>query len=97
MVSGSQRDLVIPILSQISFQNSPRHLVSLSEITCLGIPNFETTCLKNKAAVSTSVIFVVVGINIPYFVNLSTITKILSKPLDKGNSGIKSIDTTSKG
>jgi len=33
----------------------------------------------------------------PYFVNLSTITRILSNPLDKGNSRIKSIDTTSKG
>ena len=30
-------------------------------------------------------------------VSLSTMTKMLSNPDDKGNSGIKSIDTTSKG
>jgi hypothetical protein len=66
-------------------------------MTCQGIPNFKITCLKNKVAVSTSVIFVIVGINILYLVNLSTITKMLSNPLDKGSSGIKSIDTTLKG
>lgn len=87
----------MPINLQISFQKSPRHLVSLSEIICHGIPNFEITCLKNSFAVSTSVILVVVGTIIAYLVSLSTITKMLSNPLEIGNSGMKSILTTSKG
>src|SRR6267154_176019 len=48
-------DLVIPILLQISFQNSPRHLMSLSVITCLGMPNFNIMWWKNNLAVPTSV------------------------------------------
>ena len=82
---------------------------SISDLVCLfqssgysvtrtiGIPIFAIKCLNIKAAVSTSLIFMVVRINIPYFVHLSTIIRILLNPLDKGNSGIKSIDTTSQG
>src|ERR1700689_21093 len=90
-------DQAIPIWLHISFQKFPRHRVSLSEITCLGIPNFEMIWWKNNSVVSFSPIVVVVGINTAYFVSLSTITKILLNPSDKGSSGIKSMDTTSKG
>src|SRR6267154_6577389 len=90
-------DLVIPILLQISFQNSPHHLTSLSVITCLRMPNFDMMWWKNNSAVPISVIAVVVEIKIVYFVSLSTITRILLNQLERGNSGIKSIETTSKG
>ena len=90
-------DLVIPILLQISFQNSPRHLTSLSIITCHGIPNFEMILWENNLAVPTSVMVVVVGIKIAYLVSLSRMTRILSNPSERGNSGIKSIETTLNG
>jgi len=54
-------------------------------------------CLKKSLAVSSSLILVEQGINIPYFVNLSTMTRMLSKPFDSGNSRIKSIVIISKG
>src|SRR5258705_13458378 len=68
--------LVFPILLQISFQNSPHHLISLFIITCHGIPNFEMILWKNNLAVLTSVMVVVVGIKIAYLVSLSTMTRI---------------------
>lgn len=87
----------MPINWKISFQKSPLHLVSLSEITCHRIPNLDMTCLKNNFVVSSSVILVEAGIMIVYLVSLSMITKMLLNPLETGNSGIKSILTTSKG
>jgi len=60
-------------------------------MTCHGIPNLEMTCLKNSFAVSTSVIFVVMGTMLAYLVSLSTITSMLSNPFEFGNSGIKSM------
>ena len=48
-------------------------------------------------AVRTLDMEVVVGIKIAYLVSLSTMTKMLSNPLDKRSWGIKSIETTSKG
>src|SRR5215471_11529718 len=87
----------MPIDSHICFQKSFFHLVSLSEITCRGIPNFDMICLKNNLAVSFLLIVVWHGMKIPYFVNLSTTTKILSYPFDSESSGIKSMDTTSNG
>lgn len=71
--------------------------MSLSEMTWRGIPNFKITCLKNNLAVSSSVTLVVVGMKIAYLVSLSTITRILSNPSERGNSGMKSMLTTSKG
>ena len=41
-------------------------------------------------AVSTSVTETVVGIKMAYLVSLSTITRMLSNPDDKGNSRMKS-------
>jgi hypothetical protein len=52
---------------------------------------------KNRVAVLTLEIEVVVGIKMAYLVSLSTITKILSNPSDSGNSGMKSMETTLKG
>jgi hypothetical protein len=52
---------------------------------------------KNNLVVLTSVMVVVVGIKIAYLVSLSTMTRILLNPLERGNSGIKSIETTSNG
>ena len=54
-------------------------------------------CLKKSLAVSSSVILVEQGMKIPYLVNLSTMTRMLSNPFDFGSSGIKSIDMTSNG
>ena len=87
----------MPINRQISFQKSPRHLVSRSDMICRGIPNLEMTCLKNSLAVSTSVTLVVVGTMMAYLVSLSTITSMLSNPFEVGNSGMKSMLATSKG
>ena len=53
------------------------------------------TCLKKSLVVSSSVILVEQGMKIPYFVSLSTMTKMLSKPFEFGSSGIKSMVTTS--
>ena len=39
----------------------------------------------------------VVRMKIAYLMSLSIMTKILSNPDDEGNSGVKYIDTTSKG
>ena len=61
------------------------------------MPNFEIMWQKNKVAVLTLDIEVVVGIKIAYLVILSMMTKILSNPSDSGSSGIKSIETTLKG
>ena len=55
------------------------------------------TLSNNSFAHSSSSIVVSVGIKIAYSVSLSTITKMLSCPDDSGNSGMKSIETTSNG
>jgi len=54
----------------------------------------KVTYLKNKAVVSTSLWW---EWKFLYFDNLLTMIKILLTPLDKGSSGIKSIDTTLNG
>ena len=61
------------------------------------LKSLDMTCLKNNLGVSSSIILVVVRIMLAYLVSLSMITKMLLNPLETGNSGIKSILTTSKG
>jgi len=84
-------------IAHISFQKSPHHLVSLSDMTCHRILNLEVTCLKNSLAASTSVTFVVLGTMKAYLLSLSIITSILSNPFEVGNSSMSPMLMTLKG
>ncbi|MED6177272.1 hypothetical protein PIB30_096592, partial [Stylosanthes scabra] len=70
---------------------------SRSLMMLFGSPQYFTTFLKNSRAASSVVQSVWAGINVAYFENRSTITRIEPNPSDFGKAEIKSRDTLSQG
>jgi len=80
----------IPNMRFSSFMIPAVNYGPLSEIILSGNPcSFQTLSL-NKHANPSALVFSVVGIKCPIFVNLSTTTKIESYPCAKGNFVMKS-------
>ena len=63
-----------------------------SEVTCEGMPCLEKTWRTNNLANIRDVMVSTVGIKIDCLVRRSTITSIVSEPLDMGNFSMKSMD-----
>ena len=80
------------------FQNKYVKRTSLSLITFFGSPCLQTTCSKNKRAVSYASISVVHGISVTNFEKRHTTVSTASNPRDvQGSAVTKSIKTTSNG
>jgi hypothetical protein len=78
------------MLLELSIQNLPVRRISLSAITCLGIPNLAMTALPCAMEVE-------VGMKLVYVASLSMTTRIFLYPLETGSSGVNSTMTASKG
>ena len=84
---------VVPKKTINTVQNVPMNLSPLSLMILDGIPHNFTTCLKNSWAVSSAEHNLGVGMNVAYFENRSTITKMASYFPTFGRCVMKSRDT----
>ena len=63
-----------------------------SDVTCVGMPCLEKTCVRNSWESSGDVMVSLVGMNRDCFVSQSTMTKMEVWPLEGGSCSMKSMD-----
>ena len=67
------------------------------EVTCLGTPCLENTCIMNNVARSSDVQWMVIGMKIPCFESRSTITRIELQPEEVRRVSMKSMEMEFQG